>query len=87
MDEKYLWPLVGVFLGWLLSSIATGWKQRVDFWGFDCKYGHSEQEARVIHLSQINKCIDQAEQLRLDSFYLEILVKLGHRVKKQDPSA
>jgi len=28
MDEKYLWPLIGVVLGWLLTGIATGWKQR-----------------------------------------------------------
>ena len=56
----------------------------VDFWDFDCKYGHTEQEAKVIHVSQINKCIDEAEQLQLGSFYLEILAKAGHRVKKQD---
>ena len=62
-------------------------KQRpegVDFWDFDCKYGHTEQEARVIHLSQINQCIDEAERLQLGSFYLEIIAKAGHRVKKQD---
>ena len=56
----------------------------VDFWDFDCKYGHTEQEAKVIHLSQINKCMDEAEQLELASFYLEILAKPGYRNKKQD---
>jgi len=56
----------------------------VDFWDFDCKYGHTEQEAKVIHLSQINKYMDEAEQLQLASFYLEIIAKPGYRVKKQD---
>ncbi|MCN4145079.1 MAG: DUF6172 family protein [Thiohalomonas sp.] len=32
----------------------------VDYWDFDCKYGHTEQEAKVIHLSQINKSMDEA---------------------------
>ncbi|MCU7798718.1 MAG: hypothetical protein KZQ70_00900 [gamma proteobacterium symbiont of Lucinoma myriamae] len=51
----------------------------VDFWDFDCKYGHTEQEAQVIHLSQINKCMDEAEQQKLESFYLEIIAKPGYR--------
>ena len=28
MDEKYLWPLVGVVLGWFLTFLATGLKER-----------------------------------------------------------
>ncbi len=56
----------------------------VDFWDFDCKYGPTEQEAKVVHLSELNKCIDEAEQQQLESFYLEILVKHGHRTKKPD---
>jgi len=54
----------------------------VDFWDFDCKYGNTEEEAKEIHLSEINKYIDQAQQQQLDSFYLEILAKPGHRMKK-----
>ncbi len=26
MDEKYIWPLLGVILGWLLSLITSAWK-------------------------------------------------------------
>lgn len=26
MDEKYLWPLVGVAFGWFLTLVATAWK-------------------------------------------------------------
>lgn len=55
-----------------------------DFWDFDCKFGLTEQEAKVIHLSDINKSIDEVEKQGLNSFYLEILVKPGHRFAKPD---
>jgi hypothetical protein len=57
----------------------------VDFWDFDCKYGQTAENAAVIHLSEINKYIDTAEEQQLESFYLEILVKPGHRMKKVQP--
>lgn len=53
-----------------------------DFWDFDCRYGADEATSQVIHLSEINKFISQAEAQQLESFYLEILVKPGHRTKK-----
>lgn len=54
----------------------------VDFWDFDCKYGNTEAEAEVVHLSEINKHIDEAEKLGLTSFYIEMLVKEGFRSVK-----
>ncbi|MBV5319177.1 MAG: hypothetical protein JZU50_15395 [Desulfobulbaceae bacterium] len=57
----------------------------VDFWDFDCKYGPTAEEANEIHLSEINKCIDNAENQQLESFYLEIMVKPGYRMKKVKP--
>jgi hypothetical protein len=54
----------------------------VDFWDFDCKFGNTEEEAQAIHLAEIGKCIDKAEEQQLESFYLEILAKPGHRMKK-----
>ena len=54
----------------------------VDFWDFDCRFGDDEASSEVIHLSEINKFISQAETKELESFYLEILVKPGHRTKK-----
>jgi hypothetical protein len=54
----------------------------VDFWDFDCKYGNTEAEAEVVHMSAINKHIDEAEKLELTSFYLEIIVKEGFRSVK-----
>jgi hypothetical protein len=56
--------------------------KNVDFWDFDCRYGADEKTSKVIHLSEINKYISQAESKQLESFYLEILAKPGHRSKK-----
>jgi len=57
----------------------------VDFWDFDCRFGHTEEEAKEVHVSELGKCIDEAERLQLTSFYIEILAKEGHRGKKQSP--
>jgi hypothetical protein len=54
----------------------------VDFWDFDCHYGADEATSTVIHVADINTAISQAEEEQLDSFYLEILAKPGHRSKK-----
>lgn len=54
----------------------------IDYWDFDCRYGAEEASSEVIHLSEINKNISQAEANGLDSFYLEVLVKPGIRTKK-----
>lgn len=53
-----------------------------DYWDFDCKFGHSADEAKEVHLSEVNKCIDEVAQLKLEAFYCEILAKPGYR--KQD---
>ncbi len=58
-----------------------------DFWDFDCKFGDTEAEAKGIHLSEINKCIDAAEAKQAMSFYVEILAKPGCRTKKPDEAA
>ena len=54
----------------------------VDFWDFDCRFGVDEASSDVIHVSDIDKSIDQAESKQLESFYLEILAKPGHRKQK-----
>ena len=61
--------------------------EEVDFWDFDCKFGDTEAEAKVIHLAEVDKCIDEAVAKQLTSFYVEILAKPGHRTKKPDPVA
>jgi hypothetical protein len=54
----------------------------VDFWDFDCKFGPTAEQAKVIHVAEIGKFIDAAEEEQLESFYMEILAKRGHRTKK-----
>jgi hypothetical protein len=54
----------------------------VDFWDFDCRFGADEASSEIIHVSAINKAIDKADSQQLDSFYLEILAKPGHRSKR-----
>jgi hypothetical protein len=56
----------------------------VDFWDFNCRFGHTEEEARTIHISEIKKCIDEIQDLNLESFYMEILSKPGKRTKKPE---
>lgn len=53
--------------------------ENYDYWDFDCKYGNTNNDAQNIHLSELNTYIDKAEQLNLESFYLEILVKAMKR--------
>ncbi|MCF6179181.1 MAG: DUF6172 family protein [Geopsychrobacter sp.] len=57
----------------------------VDFWDFDCRFGDDQTSSETIHLSEINKYISLAESKQLESFYLEILAKPGHRSKKPKP--
>ena len=54
----------------------------VDFWDFDCRFGDTEQEAKVIHLDDISKHISNIQDRGLESFYLEILAKPASRSKK-----
>ncbi len=51
----------------------------VDYWDFDCKFGPTEDVAKVVHVAEISKSIDSALDQELDSFYVEILAKPGHR--------
>ena len=57
----------------------------IDFWDFDCKFGDTEAEAKVVHLSEIDACIDDAQKRELTSFFVEILAKEGVRTKKPKP--
>lgn len=61
--------------------------ENVDFWDFDCKFGDTEADAAVVHLSEIDKCIDAVAAKELASFYVEILAKEGCRAKKSDGHA
>jgi hypothetical protein len=56
--------------------------ENADYWDFDCRFGADDASSQVIHLSEINKYIDEAESNKVESFYLEILAKPGHRNPK-----
>jgi len=52
-----------------------------DVWRFDCKFGVTADEAESIQISDISKCIDGIERAQLESFYVEILAKAGHKAE------
>lgn len=51
----------------------------VDFWDFDCKFGHSEATAAVVHFATLMGLIDTAAQEDSEQFYVEVITKHGHR--------
>ena len=57
-------------------------KTGVDFWDFDCKLGKDKDSAEVIHVAEINKSIDKIVMTGSEQFYIEVLVRPGHRTKK-----
>ncbi len=56
-----------------------------DYWGFDCKFGPTAQEARVVEAADISKCMNAALEQQLESFYVEILARAVRRSKKAEP--
>jgi len=58
----------------------------VDFWDFNCKFGPTTEEAQTIHVAEIGKYINLAEEQQLNSFYLEILAKPAKRTSKPSES-
>ena len=54
----------------------------IDYWDFDCKFGPEVASATVIHISEINKKIDEIVLEKASSFYIEIIAKPGKRLKR-----
>jgi hypothetical protein len=54
----------------------------VDFWDFDCKFGHSEASAAVVHFATLMGLIDTAAQEGSEQFYVEVVTKHGHRTAR-----
>ena len=56
-----------------------------DYWSFDCRFGASEEVAKKVFNSEINKHIDAAVAQDLPSFYVEILARASqHQPRQQD---
>lgn len=51
----------------------------VDFWDFDCRFGPTAEEAQAIAVADLPKAMLAAEVQQVESFYVEILAKPGHR--------
>lgn len=50
-----------------------------DYWAFDCKFGQSSEDAKAVHVAEINNCISEIEKEGLTSFYVEILARPAQR--------
>ena len=50
-----------------------------DYWDFDCRFGLTPDNAEAVHLAAITGLVDGVAKQAGDSFYIEILVKPGHR--------
>ncbi|MEI6891306.1 MAG: DUF6172 family protein [Pontiella sp.] len=55
----------------------------VDFWDFECKFGDTEADAKVIHLTEIDAHITEIEKRERKAFYVEILRTEGVRTKPE----
>ncbi|MDX8382260.1 MAG: DUF6172 family protein [Ghiorsea sp.] len=53
-----------------------------DTWDFDCKFGATLDEAKALDVDKISQAINEAETQNLESFYVEIVAKAGHRPPK-----
>lgn len=59
-----------------------------DYWTFDCRFGASEEVAKKIFTSEINKHIDAAVAQELAEFYIEILAKAcKHQPRENDSTS
>ena len=56
----------------------------MDFWDFDCRFGANEASCGMIHVSEINKVISEADVEGLETFFLEVLAKPVKRLKKPE---
>lgn len=54
-----------------------------DFWTFSCKMGATAERASDIHVSELGKGLDRAEEQGYELVYVEIIAKPGHRTQKK----
>ena len=59
----------------------------VDYWDFDCRFGTTAEAAEVVHLSALTGLMDAVAKESGSQFYVEILVKPGHRKTRAASSA
>ena len=54
----------------------------VDYWDFDCRFGLTQELAEPAHLATLTGLIDAVAKADGAQFYVEVLVKPGHRVAR-----
>ena len=60
----------------------------VDFWDFECRFGHDEAAAVPAHFATLMGLIDTAVQEGGEQFYVEVVTRHGHRsARPQDAGA
>lgn len=63
---------------------AKALPEGVDFWGFNCKFGQTKDNARTIHEGDINTNISLAQSQHWKTFYLEVVAIPKTRTKRPD---
>ena len=51
-------------------------------WFFDCKFGQTKEDAKVINFVDVIKSVDLAQSENYESFYIEIIAKAIFKEKK-----
>lgn len=51
----------------------------VDYWDFDCRFGVTPASAQPVHLNSLTGLVDGAAREGVQSVYVEIIAKPGHR--------
>lgn len=54
-----------------------------DYWGFNCRFGQTQDSADSIYVGQINEKISFAQSQEWTSFYLEILATPAQRTASE----
>jgi len=49
------------------------------FWDFDCKFGHTSQNAETIHHADLTAAIDKAQSEKWSECYVEIIAKAAKK--------
>lgn len=58
----------------------------VDYWDFDCKFGHNEATAAPVHFATLMGLIDTVAQEGGEQFYVEVVTKHGVRTARAHES-
>ncbi|MDD5325678.1 MAG: DUF6172 family protein [Polaromonas sp.] len=58
----------------------------VDYWDFDCRFGHDEATACVVHFATLMGLIDSVAQQGGAQFYVELVTRHGLRAAKPQPA-